>query len=289
MRFVMRVVCEVGLRLRPIGRGAPLCAFVAAVLLAGCALPPADDGRDAASPGAAAAPLPAPALADVPDEPESEWRPLKLPGKRETRYRFGQKDGRWAVEALADSSASMLRRTLDVAPDRLADVSWSWWVESTLPQADLATAGRTDAPVRVMFAFDGDRSRLSARARLMADLARALTGEEPPYATLVYTWGSHEPPETLLTNPRTDRVRKIIVDSGNTQLRRWRHHRRNLAADYRRAFGEAPGRLVGVALMTDGDNTQTRVRAWYGRITLHGPAPAARQSSADGTDSSPNS
>lgn len=282
---MMNAACDASGCPRPSSRRwGPLVLVALATLQAGCALQPGSDGSEVAIETAATDARPA-AIIDIPDEPESEWRPFGLPGKRETRYRIGQKEGRWAVEALADKSASMLRRAVDVPPERLSDVSWSWWVESTLPQADLATAGRTDAPVRVMFAFDGDRARLSARARMMADLARALTGEEPPYATLVYTWGSHEPPETVLTNPRTDRVRKIIVDSGTAQLRRWRHHRRNLAADYRRAFGEAPGRLVGVALMTDGDNTQTRVRAWYGRITLHGPAPAALQPSAGGKDS----
>ena len=39
-------------------------------------------------------------------------------------------------------------------------------------------------------------------------------------------------------------------------------------ADFRRAFGEEPGRLVAVALMTDTDNTQARAEAWYGPVEL---------------------
>ena len=67
-------------------------------------------------------------------------------------------------------------------------------------------------------------------------------------------------------HPRTDRVRKIVVDAGPGQIRRWREHRRDLAADFQRAFGEAPGALVSVAYMTDADNTQQQARAWYGPV-----------------------
>jgi hypothetical protein len=160
----------------------------------------------------------------------------------------------------------------------LSQVSWSWWVDAVIAEADLSDPDRTDAPVRLIFAFEGDRDRLSGRNRLLFDLARALTGEEPPYASLVYTWASSTPVETLLNNPRSDRIRKIVVDSGSEKTKCWREHRRDLVADFQRAYGEAPGRLVGVAIMTDADNTRSQARAWYGRIHLHqpvaSPAPA---------------
>jgi len=39
-------------------------------------------------------------------------------------------------------------------------------------------------------------------------------------------------------------------------------------ADFEQAFGEAPGELQALAIMTDSDNTQSRARAWYGEIRL---------------------
>jgi hypothetical protein len=39
-------------------------------------------------------------------------------------------------------------------------------------------------------------------------------------------------------------------------------------ADFIRAFGEEPGPLVAVALMTDTDNTGSTLRAWYGALRL---------------------
>jgi hypothetical protein len=247
------------------GRRVATASVAALSLLAGCSTPPGPTSEE-----------PVPSRASPGGEAESAWRPFVLPGKRATQYRFTTKDGRWAIEARADASASMLRRAVDVPPAALADVSWAWWVDQTLADADLAHVERTDAPAQLVLAFDGDRSRLSARERSMAELARALTGEEPPYATLVYAWATHTPVEAVVHNPRTARVRKIVVDSGSADTRRWREHRRNIVADYVRAFGEPPGRLIGVAVMTDADNTRATARAWYGRITLHAPpAPAA--------------
>ena len=200
---------------------------------------------------------------------EAEWKPFALPGKRATVYRFSQRDGRRVIEASADGSASMLRRRLNLAPQQCAEVSWSWWVQDALVGADLGDVDSTDAPARLMFAFEGDKSRLSARTRMMFDLARALTGEEPPYATLMYAFATDTAVESVLRNPRSERIRKIVVDSGAGHTRQWRMHRRNLAEDFRKAFGEEPGRLIGVAVMTDADNTRSRAKAWYGPIKFH--------------------
>lgn len=230
-----------------------LVAAVAALLLSACA-----SGPDEAAP--------------VRGPDATLWQPMLLPGKSPTAYRWTEKDGRPAIRARAERSASMWRRTVDVPADRLGDVSFSWWVPALLSQASVAEVDREDAAARVVFAFDGDHARLPARTRAMFELAHALTGERPPYATLMYVFDAHAAPGTVVVNPRTDRIRKIVLDQAPEHLGRWRDHRRDLAADYRRAFGEAPGRLVAVGVMTDGDNTASRVEAWYGPIRLHDPS-----------------
>jgi hypothetical protein len=195
------------------------------------------------------------------------WQPVALPGKRSTSYDWTTKEGRPALRARADQSASLLRRTLTIDPDALGDVRFSWWVDAPLPGADLAAAGLGDSPARILFAFDGNHSTLSARNRLLFDLAESVGGERPPFATLMYVYGSR--PDHLgrtLIHTRTDRVRKIVLDAGPGAARRWREHRRNLAEDYRQAFGEAPGRLLSVAVLTDADNTRQTALAWYGPI-----------------------
>ena len=60
----------------------------------------------------------------------------------------------------------------------------------------------------------------------------------------------------------------MVVESGAQQVGHWRDYQRNIRADFFRAFGEEPGPLRAVAIMTDTDNTQSSLRAWYGRMTL---------------------
>ena len=204
------------------------------------------------------------------------WHDVPLPGKRPTRYAQAHKDGRVCIHARADGSASMWRRKVNVSADQLGRARWNWRVDRLNAQASVADVDREDAVARVIFAFDGDRSRLSARNRAMFDLARALTGEEPPYATLMYVWSNHLPVGTVVNNRRTDRIRKLVIQSGAAGVNRWQDYERDIRADYERVFGAAPGALKAVALMTDTDNTASEVKAWYGPVVFE-PRAALRR------------
>ena len=192
-----------------------------------------------------------------------------LPGKTATAYSPGYVDGRWAIHAKSERSASMYRRFVRIEPGQLGNVTFSWKAASLMPDADVRQSESGDAVVRVMLAFDGDPSRLSARTRMMFDLMHSLSGEPPPFATLMYVWDSRAEVDTVVLNGRSDRIRKIVLESGPTHLGQWRSYERDVRADYRRAFGEDPGALIGLAVMTDSDNTQSRAEAWYGEIRLH--------------------
>jgi hypothetical protein len=94
-----------------------------------------------------------------------------------------------------------------------------------------------------------------------------MTGEPMPYATLMYVWCPKRAVGTVVHNPRTDRIRKIVVANPSSGLDT-QAIQRNIVADYERAFGRAPGRLIGIAIMTDSDNTRGRARTLYGPIEI---------------------
>jgi hypothetical protein len=197
-----------------------------------------------------------------------EWHDVPLPGKPRTAYRWeALPEGRVLV-ARADGSASMYRKRLARPLESVGDVEFAWWAQSLPDGGDVASADASDAAARVMFAFGGDHSKLSARNHLMFELARSLTGETPPFATLAYVWDAQAPVGRMVVHPRSDRMRKIVVESGRDGLRQWRGYRRNLAADYRAAFGETPGPLLAVAVMTDSDNTRSQLTTRYRDIVL---------------------
>jgi hypothetical protein len=72
----------------------------------------------------------------------------------------------------------------------------------------------------------------------------------------------------VIFNPRTDRIRKMVVQSGPKQLNQWLNYTRTSREDYERVFGEPPGALVGIGIMADSDNTHSAMRAWYGPVRL---------------------
>ena len=204
------------------------------------------------------------------------WEAVVFPGKVRTAFRSQPRDGRDSVQAESKSSASMLRQRLRIAPEQLGRLSFDWQVENLLDGADMTAQGRDDSPARLVLAFGGDRQKFSPRNAMLNELARALTGEDMPYATLMYVWSNEQPVGTVIVHPRTDRVRKIVVESGPMRLKQWLHYERDVRADFEKAFGEAPGELQALGIMTDSDNTQSRTRAWYGPIKLEaGEAQAA--------------
>ncbi len=196
------------------------------------------------------------------------WEHYPLPGKEATKFSLMQMDGRDVVVASADASASMLRRPLRVEAPDLGKINFSWMVPDLITHADMALRQADDSPVRVVLAFEGDRSKFSMKNSMLSELSLTITGEALPYATLMYVWCNTRPPGTVIINPRTDRVRKMVVESGAKGLSRWLNYDRNIRADFEKAFGEPPGALVGLGIMTDTDNTRTKTRAWYGPLNL---------------------
>lgn len=249
-------------------------------LLAGCAAVPEDDGLLASTPIVraleredadvvevarfsrlrAAAPLPA------------DWLGWGLnSGKRPTEYRLVSDGTGTALEAFADGAASGLYRRVRVDPRRQPLLEWSWRVETLIPGADLRRGSREDAAARLVVSFHGDPAKLDFEDRARLRLAKIFAGEPLPYAMLIYVWSNQIPVETALPSPQIERIRMIVVESGPARLGEWLHYRRNVLEDYRRAFGEDPGDIVAVGVLTDSDNMQQSTRALYGDITLRAP------------------
>ena len=126
----------------------------------------------------------------------------------------------------------MLRRKLRIEPEALGVVRFSWLVESLMAQADLGDRDTDDCAVRIVLAFDGDRSQFSPRNAMLSELALMLTGEPMPYATLMYSWCQTRASGQTIINARTDRIRTLVVEAGNQGLGHWKDYVRDVRADY---------------------------------------------------------
>lgn len=220
------------------------------------------------------------------------WEHRKFPNKEPVHYYME------GANVCADShkQMSVLEQSTDLKPEEFQHIAFSWKSEFDLNNLHAGVAARDDAPARVVLVFDGDRSKMSMGDHFLSELSLLLTGQALPYATLAYTWTNGPAPSgelaaaesssataaqaaaqaqpehsegTVLHNARTSRIRSLILDSGKKP--QWRSHKRDIHADFRHAFGEAPGPIRAVLLISDTDNTGGRARTCFGGVALFGP------------------
>ncbi|MDB5964546.1 MAG: hypothetical protein JWQ72_1046, partial [Polaromonas sp.] len=204
------------------------------------------------------------------------WEIFRVPGKESTHYSYAIHDGRDAVLATAEATGGILRHRQRVEPAELGRLSFSWKVPLTGSEVNKSLPTLEDVPVRVVLAFEGDRSRFSFKNNLLNELSLLLTGEELPFATLVYAWSRVNKPGDVVMNDRTDRIRKLIVDAGDQGYNQWQNYERDVRADYRKVFGEEPGALLSYAVFTEGERNEGRLQAWYGPVSLQSAGPASK-------------
>ena len=252
-------------------------SLVVLCALAGCAVMPEDDGLLASTPIVRALDLEDADVVEVArfsrlraDAPlPADWLGWGLnSGKRRTDYRLVNGSAGAVLQATAEQAATGLYRRVRVDPFHQPLLEWSWRVERLIPGADLRKGSREDSAARLVVSFHGDPARLDFEDRARLRLAKVFAGEPLPYAMLIYVWSNQIPTETALPSPQIDRIRMVVVESGAARLGQWLTYRRNVLEDYRRAFGEDPGDIVAVGVLTDADNTQQSARALYGDITL---------------------
>ena len=190
-------------------------------------------------------------------------------GNTPTTYRLVEQDGVVVIQADSTEGGSGLYRKIHIDPHRHPILEWRWRVPRDSGRGGPKGPSGESPPARISLAFDGDPSKLDFEDRVKLRMAKALTVNGLPYASLLYVWLNGKPAETVYSSPHTERVRHIVVESGEGRLDEWVSVRRNVLEDYKRAFGEEPGHIVGIGVMTDyGDNNAPR-RAYYGDISFH--------------------
>ena len=196
------------------------------------------------------------------------WAPLVLRGIAPSRYALVQDDARVVVRAEASASASGIAFRFPTALAEARRLRWQWKAERLPDGADTRLRLADDAVARLYVTFRQPPERVGPVQRAADEMARLVLGEAPPHATLLYVWDNQARVGDVFANPYTDRVRNVVVERGNARLGHWQSYERDVADDYRAAFGERPPPLSGVALMADADNTSSSAVAWYGDVTL---------------------
>lgn len=198
-----------------------------------------------------------------------EYRPYAFSGQeKRTRYELVADAGGTVLRARADASTAGIIRDLKVDPATHPVLAWRWKATRLPEKADLRTKAGDDYAARLYVTFDLRLSALPFGERVGVTLARIIYGEDVLSAALCYVWASNAAVGTIAPNAYTGRVQMIVVESGAGHLGAWRDYERDVAADYRRAFGAEPPAVSGVVVSTDTDNTGERAETYYGDIAF---------------------
>lgn len=204
------------------------------------------------------------------------WKPYRL-GKalKETRYRLVKLEDRTVLEARAEQSVAAIAYELKADTSRTPWLSFSWRTERLLEQADMRTKAGDDYPARVYVIFDYDVGRLPFAERMKLRMARAIWGEQVPAAALCYVWEPRQPVGHAGWSAYTSRLHMIVAESGTARLGHWVTIERNVADDFRAAFGEDAPPISAIVVAADTDNTLSNALTWFGDISLNA-APGLR-------------
>ena len=202
--------------------------------------------------------------ADFPDG----WKPLtfkKVP--KLTTYEL-VKDGEVVVvKAVSEASASGLTKAVSIDPREYPIVRWKWKVENLLKNSDVSRKDGDDYPARLYITFNYDPDKVSFGRKLKYKAGQAIFGDIP-IGALNYIWETKTPVGTIIENAYTDFAQMIVVESGPQKVGIWVDEERNVYEDYKKAFGEEPPMINGVAIMSDTDNTKEQATAYYGDIVF---------------------
>lgn len=196
------------------------------------------------------------------------WRLARLPLVKPTEFKVATIAGVTGVRMDAQNAGAALYRAVQVDPASTPVLRWRWRVDRVVEDADIRRKQGDDLPARLYVMFDYPLDRLPLIERSKIHLARSVAGELVPAAALCYVWDANLLEGTTLWSPYSRRVRVIVVEGGRRQVGRWIDEERDVAADFRAAFGENPPAITGIAIGADTDQTGGSARGWFTDISF---------------------
>lgn len=200
-----------------------------------------------------------PLEATGPGTPPAPWRAVGLPGGKVPLMApdIVLQGAEPVLRLRSDKSYSTLSHALPAGTSG-GRLQWQWRLDEGLSRADLQRKEGDDVALKVCAMFDLPLANIPFVERNLLRLARMLSGENLPGATLCYVWDRLQSPGTVVNNVYSKRLRFIVLDQGPARPGTWVSHARDLNADFVRAFGDESATvppLLAVVVGADSDNT----------------------------------
>jgi Protein of unknown function (DUF3047) len=216
-----------------------------------------------------------PAFSTSPGKPvPPPWLVVGMPdryNKPLTQFELADVDGQHVLKVQADKSWGTLVHAVSdpVKPSTL--LRWRWRLDQPLPKSDIHAKSTEDSALKVCLSFAMPEENIPSGERTMFRLAKLMSREKIPTATLCYIWGGKETIGYEQASLFTSRVRFIVLANESTALKTWHSKERNVYADFLKAFGQeaviVPA-LSAIIIGADSDNTQGLSMGYMGDVQL---------------------
>lgn len=179
---------------------------------------------------------------------------LKQTGWEEQRgswddWRF--KDG--ALHTHQDDSSTLVGHKVSLDPATSPMLRFTFQVNTHPAGADLRKKGTEDSALRIFVVFDRGGGLFS------------------PPDSIAYAFGDGARKGKMFASDRFDNVKYMVVAGGAAELGKKITIERNVAEDYRKAFGKAPPKIKAIGIKSDSNNTDGKAWALIYNIEVGAP------------------
>ena len=198
-----------------------------------------------------------------------DFRLVAYPNIKPNKFALVLDEGKTVLRVESNNSAgSMAVPASLLGAQTNTTLQWRWKVDRILDKADMDEKLLDDHSARLYVFFDVPLDSLPFADRAKIKLARSISGVEVPTAALCYVWDNKHRVGYTAWSPFTRQLRKVVLQSGPGAVGQWRLEARDVAADFKEAFGfEAPA-ITGISVGNDTDNTDDRVTSWFGDVSF---------------------
>jgi Protein of unknown function (DUF3047) len=192
------------------------------------------------------------------DQPLAFPRQWKARGSEEVArvvYQVAEENGNRFLHAHAEKQDEQIGISRSFQPKEFPVLQWRWRAKQLPAGGNEQATNTNDSAAGVYVVFDN------------TVLPRAIK----------YVWSSTLPVGTRFTSPVYRRSRTVVLQSGPGQVNEWKLEMVNFYSDYKELFGEEPGEVQGIAILTDSDGTKSVAEADYDDFTLLSSEAAATE------------
>jgi hypothetical protein len=198
--------------------------------------------------------LPVQHLAAEPQLPLGEFSRNRLDGwehkrfKGETRYQLQTLDGVVVLKAVSQAAGSGLFKEQRIDLEQTPILNWSWRIAGRLSGLNEQSKEGDDYAARIYVVVKGGLAFWQTKA-------------------INYVWASNTAKDSVWPNAFAGKHAMMMALRGpEAPTNVWYSEKRNVRADLQKLFGEDLSHIDAVALMTDTDNSNGQVSAFYGDI-----------------------